>query len=207
MRAVSLCLIILYPLTTHYSLAIGDPRPSLLLLLLGVFVVCVGLFRNYHYKAGAYTLFGAMGIYFSSYFIFPEQFTVLYIPPFAVSVFLVWLFGRSLLPGRIALISQMAEAYHCELSPQLALYTHRLTLVWTVYFTVFATSVFYLGFINSGSHWSFYLNLLNYTVIALLVGGEYLLRIYRFKDLQHPSFIGFIRLLNNPQLYLQFIHR
>jgi uncharacterized membrane protein len=67
--------------------------------------------------------------------------------------------------------------------------------------------IIYLGFINSATYWSFYINLLNYTVIALLLGGEYLLRIYRFKDIQHPSFFGFIRLLNNTRLYMPFYNR
>ena len=207
MRAVTLCFIILYPLTTHFSVAIGDPSPSLLLLLLGVLMISVGLFRSYRYKAAAYTLFGAMGVYFSSYYIFAERLTVLYIPPLVVSVFLLWLFGRSLTPGRVALISQMAETYHGELPSPLAVYTRRLTVIWTVYFALYTLSVLYLGFINPGSHWSFYLNLSNYSVIALLVGGEYLLRIYRFKDIQHPSFIGFIRIINNPQLYMSFYNR
>lgn len=207
MRAVTLCFIILYPLSTHFSVAIGDPSPSLLLLLLGVLMVSVGLFRRYRYKAAAYTLFGAMGVYFSSYYLFSQPITVLYVPPLTVSLFLLWLFGRSLGQGRTALISQVAEAYHGELPKQLALYTRRLTLIWTVYFAIFASSVFYLGFINTASNWSFYLNLSNYIIIALLVGGEYLLRIYRFKDIQHPSFISFIRLINDTRLYMPFYNR
>ena len=207
MRAVTLSFIILYPLTTHFSVATGDPSPSLLLLLLGVLMISVGLFRSYRYKAAAYTLFGAMGVYFSSYYLFSERFTVLYIPPLTVSVFLLWLFGRSLAPGKTALISQMAESYHGELPPPLAIYTRRLTLIWAVYFALFALSVLYLGFINSGAHWSFYINLSNYIIIALLLGGEYLLRIYRFKDIQHPSFIGFIRMLNDSRLYMPFYNR
>jgi len=206
MRAVTLCFIILYPLTTHFSVVIGDPSPSLLLLLVGILIISVSMFRSYQYKTAAYTLFGAMGVYFFSYYLFSEPFTILYIPPFTVSLFLLWLFGRSLAPGRAALISQMAEAYHGELPPHLALYTRRLTWIWTVYFALFALSVFYLGFINSGSQWSFYINLSNYIIIALLLGGEYMLRIYRFKDIQHPSFIGFIRLLNDTRLYLPFHH-
>ena len=148
-----------------------------------------------------------MGLYFAAYFIFADHFTILYIPPLVVSMFLIWLFGRSLMPGRVALISQLANAYHGELPPSLALYTRRLTMVWTVYFTLFGLSVFYLGFISSESGWSFYINLCNYMIIALLMVGEYLIRIYRFRDLQHPSFIGFIRLLNNSRLYMPSHHR
>ena len=207
MRAVTICLIILYPLTTHFSVAIGDPNPALFLLLLGVLLISTGLFRGHRYKASAYCLFGAFGLYFTAYYVFADHFTILYIPPLVVSVFLVWLFGRSLRPGREALISQVANAYHGELPPALALYTRRLTLIWSVYFALFAISVFYLGFVSSHSDWSFYINLFNYTAIALLLGGEYLVRIYLFRDLDHPSFIGFIRLLNNTRLYLPFYHR
>jgi uncharacterized membrane protein len=207
MRAVTLCFIVIYPLSMHFSVAIGDPSPCLLLLLLAVLMISIGLFRSYRYKAAAYTLFGAMGVYFFSYYLFPQQITVLYLPPLVVSVFLLWLFGRSLVPGRLALISQVAEAYHGELPPPLARYTRRLTLVWTVYFALLAASVLYLGFIDSDSHWSSYLSVANYLIIGGLLGGEYVLRICRFKDIQHPSFIGFIRLLNNSRVYLPFYNR
>ena len=207
MRAATICLIILYPITAHFSAVIGDPTPSLFLLLLGVLLVSVGLFRNHRYKASAYVLFASMGVYFATYYIFADHFTILLVPPLLVSAFLLWLFGRSLRPGRIALISQLAYAYHGELPPPVVLYTRRLTLVWTIYFAVFGLSVLYLGFINSDSAWSFRINLFNYAVIALLLGGEYLLRIYRFKELQHPSFIDFIKMLNNPRLYLPSHHR
>lgn len=207
MRAATLCLIILYPLTTHFSIAIGDPNPSLFLLLLGILLISTGLFIKHRYKTSAYVLFGAMGLYFAAYYIFPNHFSILFIPPLMVSVFLLWLFGRSLAPKREALISQLANAYHGELPPHLELYTRRLTMIWTMYFALFAVSVFYLGFVNSESTWSFYFNLANYIVIAILVVGEYLIRIYRFKDIQHPSFIGFIRLLNNTRLYMPFHHR
>jgi uncharacterized membrane protein len=207
MRAATFCLIILYPLTTHFSVAIGDPSPSLFLLLVGVLLVSTGLFLSQRYMVSAYVLFGAMGLYFTAYYVFADHFTILYIPPLVVSVFLVWLFGRSLAPGREALISQVANAYHGELPPPLASYTRRLTAIWAVYFALFGLSVFYLGFISSESGWSFYINLCNYVIIASLLVGEYLIRIYRFKDLQHPSFIGFIRLLNNTRLYMPFHHR
>lgn len=204
MRTATLCLIILYPLTAHFSVFVGDPNPALFLLLLGVMLVSTGLFLRERYKASAYCLFGAMGLYFLAYYIFSDHFTILYIPPLLVSLFLVWLFGRSLARGRMALISQVAQAYHGELPPSLALYTRRLTMVWTVYFALFAAGVFYLGFISSESGWSFYINLFNYSAIAVLLVGEYLVRIYRFKDLQHPSFFGFLRLLNDTRLYLPF---
>ncbi len=207
MRAATLCLIILYPLTTHFSMVIGDPNPSLFLLLLGVLLVSTGLFLSHRYKASAYVLFGAMGLYFAAYYIFSNHITILFIPPLLGSLFLLWLFGRSLAPGRTALISQFANAYHGELPPPVALYTRRVTMIWTVYFAVFAVSVLYLGFISPSSGGSFYINLFNYMMIALLLVGEYLIRINRFKDLQHPSFIGFIRLLNDTRLYLPFQHR
>jgi uncharacterized membrane protein len=186
---------------------IGDPNPSLFLLLLGVLLVSTDLFLNHRYKASAYVLFGVMGLYFAAYYIFSNHFTILFIPPLLVSLFLLWLFGSSLAPGRMALISQLARAYHGELPPPVALYTRRVTMIWTVYFAGLAASVFYLGFISPSSMGSFYINLFNYMMIVLLLGGEYLIRIYRFKDLQHPSFIGFIRLINNTRLYLPFHHR
>lgn len=207
MRVVTLLLIIFYPIVTHFSVAIGDPKPSLLLLLIGVLMICVGLIHNHKYLSSAYTLFGALGVYFTAKFSFTDPFTILYIPPLIVSVFLVWLFGRSLIGDRLSIISEVAKAYHGELPPQLAIYTRRLTLTWAVYFALFAISVFYLGFVSQGSRWSFYINLVNYVIIATLLVGEYLLRISLFKDLEHPSFIGFIRLLNNAKLYMPFYNR
>jgi uncharacterized membrane protein len=207
MRAATLCLIFLYPLTTHFSVAIGDPNPSFFLLLVGVLLFSTGLFLSHRYKASAYVLFGALGLYFVAYYIFPDHFTILYIPPLAVSLFLLWLFGRSLAPGHMAVISQMATVEHGELPPPLLKYTRTVTMIWTVYFALVALSLFYLGFIRADTTGSFYINLFNYTIIALLFVGEYLIRIYRFKDIQHPSFIGFIRQLNDTRFYMRFHHR
>jgi len=207
MRAATLCLIILYPLTAQFSIAIGDPNPALFLLLVGVMLISTGLFRSQHYKSSAYCLFGAMGVYFTAYFIFSDQFTVLYIPPLLAALFLFWLFGRSLRAGRTPLISKLANAYHGELPPSLATYTRRLTMVWTGYFALFALGVFFMAFVSSTPDGSFYIHTFNYTAGAALLAGEYLLRIYRFKDIQHPSFMAFLRLLSDTRLYLPFQHR
>src|SRR5882672_3750222 len=49
-------------------------------------------------------------------------------------LFLLWLFGRTLQPGREALITSVARRFHGSLPPYMEAYTHKLTGMWCLFF-------------------------------------------------------------------------
>jgi uncharacterized membrane protein len=105
------------------------------------------------------------------------------IPHAAVYLALLWLFGRTLLPGKEPLITRLARRVHGVLRPDLEAYTRRLTVAWCAFFSAqVAISALLFEFASPGS-WSFFINLMNFPLLALMFAGEYLYRIAR-----HPGF-------------------
>lgn len=58
--------------------------------------------------------------------------------PLAGNLALAWHFGRTLRPGREALITRYTRADHGSVPPALVRYTRRLTFAWTAAFLAFA---------------------------------------------------------------------
>ena len=105
------------------------------------------------------------------------------IPHAAIYLALLWLFGHTLLPGKEPLITRLARRVHGVLQPDLEPYTRRLTVAWCgFFFAQLAISGLLFEFASPGS-WSFFVNLMNFPLLALMFAGEYLYRVTR-----HPGF-------------------
>jgi uncharacterized membrane protein len=135
--------------------------------------------------------------------------TLLLAPPVLFLGLLSWFFGRSLRPPRVPLISRIVSALEgfdpVQLPPELAAYTRRLTLAWSLVLgglaainAVLATVAVpggvadRLGLVAAGTipawaipreQWSLIANLLNYGIVGAFFVGEYALRRWFF---QHP---------------------
>ena len=103
--------------------------------------------------------------------------------------------------GKTPLVSRIALLHHGELPPRILRYTRRVTQLWTVFFTLLFLETLFLAFFGPLLTWSIYTNILNYLFAAGLMVGEYFFRIYRFKEVQHLSFFGFIRLLSKASVH------
>lgn len=100
---------------------------------------------------------------------------------------LLLVFGSSLLPGRDALITALARHLHAPISDEMAAYTCKLTWLWSGFFAgqlVTSLSLFLLAPLSA---WSFFVNVLNLPLLALMVVGEYVLRGFFLRD---PPRIG-----------------
>ena len=105
------------------------------------------------------------------------------VPHAAIYVALLWLFGHTLLPRKEPLITRLARRVHGVLQPDLEAYTRRLTVAWSGFFAAqLAISALLFEFASPGN-WSFFINLMNLPLLALMFAGEYLYRIAR-----HPGF-------------------
>jgi uncharacterized membrane protein len=100
-----------------------------------------------------------------------------------IHLFLAVGFGSTLRAGHTPLITTMAARVHRELTPDMVVYTRKVTLAWTLYFVGMATLSVALFAFASFDTWALFANLLTPCSVALMFGAEHLLR-YRL----HPEF-------------------
>ena len=115
------------------------------------------------------------------------------LPHAAAYVFLLWLFGRTLLRGREPLITRIARRVRGALPPELEAYTRRLTAAWCVFFAgQLAVSALLFGF-GSVEHWLFFVAVLNFPLVALMFVGDWLYRVIRYPHLPQSSIAKAVR--------------
>jgi uncharacterized membrane protein len=102
-----------------------------------------------------------------------------------VNLFLLWLFGRTLLPGREALISQISRRINGHLKPEIAAYTRRVTVAWCIFFTAQVVISLLLYLLAPVAVWSLFINVLNVPLLVLMLVGEKAYRTARFPH--HPK--------------------
>ncbi|MDF7670600.1 hypothetical protein PT276_05235 [Orbaceae bacterium ESL0721] len=95
--------------------------------------------------------------------------------PVIVNLIMLILFAYSLYrpPTIITLLAQIKK-------PQLSLlaiqYTRRVTIAWCLFFIINGSIAFLTCIINQPDLWTLYNGLISYLLIALLMGGEWLIR-------------------------------
>jgi uncharacterized membrane protein len=86
---------------------------------------------------------------------------------------------------------------HGTLPPQLYAYTRRLTAAWCVFFAAQIVVSAFLFRFASLSHWSLFVNVLNFPQLALMFIGEYGYRLVRHRDFPHASLLDGVRAFSN----------
>lgn len=103
----------------------------------------------------------------------------------SLNLFLLWLFGRTLLPGREPLISQISRHINGELLPEVVEYTRHVTIAWCVYFVLQVVASLLLYLFTPLAAWSFFINVLNLPLLILMFVAEKTYRTLRFPN--HPK--------------------
>ena len=115
------------------------------------------------------------------------------VPHAAAYLFMLSLFGRTLLPGREPFITRLARQARGSLPPPLERYTRRLTLAWCGFFAgQLAVSALLLGF-GTVEIWSLFINVLNVPLVALMFAGDYLYRVIRYRDAPQSSIVNAVQ--------------
>jgi uncharacterized membrane protein len=120
----------------------------------------------------------------------------LFLPPVLLPMALGLLFGESLLPGRTPLITRVARAARGgSLPSELALYTRRVTMLWTA--VLFGTGVTagLLAWLAPLPAWSLFTNLWSYVILAAVFPLEYAWRRWRYRQFEHPGFWDHLKLV------------
>lgn len=135
--------------------------------------------------------------------------------PVAFVLLVAWVFGRSLRPGRIPLITRIMVAVEGKpldaVEPVLLRYTRGLTAAWSLVLVLLATLNLLLALVASPGgllamvgvaapwtitpeQWSLAANLLNWGLVGGFFLGEYLVRARKFPGRDH-GFLDFLRKL------------
>jgi hypothetical protein len=115
-------------------------------------------------------------------------------PHGAINLFLLWVFGRTLLDGREPLITAFARQAHGVLPGCLEAYTRRVTIVWCVVCAVqlFVSAALFVW--ASLETWSFFVTVGSLILVATTFVGEYRYRVLRYRDYPHVSIWEGIRM-------------
>lgn len=111
----------------------------------------------------------------------------LFLPPIAINVFLLIVFGRTLLPGREPIISRLSRLMRGDLPDDLRAYTRGLTWLWAGIFAGFVVESVLLALYAPLEVWSLFTNIVNYLFVAVLLVAEYIYRVWRFSNYTHAS--------------------
>lgn len=120
---------------------------------------------------------------------------LLYAPSIVIPAALAWFFGRTLRAGRQPLVAVVALAARPNTPDYLLRYSRQLTVFWTGIFVAMTTWDLALAVLAPHAWWSFMANCCNYLVIGAAVVLEYVYRLLRFRDYDHPGFVEYIRIV------------
>lgn len=108
------------------------------------------------------------------------RYTVIYVPPVAITGMIFLVFARSLLGEGPPLATRLARTMG-ETTPEVERYTARLTWVWTTLLGALLAETIILPLVASDAVWSLFCNVLNYVVIAGFMIAEFIYRKIRFR--------------------------
>ena len=174
--------LVIYPLAVHSLVVLGTPWiavvglvvTSLVSLLSPMFVR--GANREYRWL-WLYVLLAALG----ALNIVTHSVYALFLPPVAVNLGLMLLFGVSLRRGRIPFIERLMRlGSRDELGVDMRAYARRLTWTWVAYFFVAAAVSLLLAWRAPLEIWSLFTNVLNFIFMAALYAAQYLYQRARF---------------------------
>jgi uncharacterized membrane protein len=109
------------------------------------------------------------------------------------NLFLAIVFGRSLAAGREPLCTRFALVLHETLPPEVAAYTRRITLAWTLFFAALfalSTTLYLGGFLEA---WSMLATMLSPLLVALMFVAEYAVRLRVLPDWERTGVLGAFR--------------
>lgn len=107
------------------------------------------------------------------------------IPHAVVYLSLGWVFGHTLLPGHVPLVTNLARRVHGELAPEIVVHTRRVTWAWTLFCAgqVALSACLYLY--ASLDAWTLFITTLNIPLLGLMFVAEYVVRVLMFPH--HPQ--------------------
>ena len=187
-RRVFLVLLLAYPVASHTAMYFHCPALALAALFAVALAAALSLLPGHRLWVLLAGLLGGILLWR-----LPAASALIYLPPLLLNTGLGLLFGRTLVGGRVPLITRFAEEVMGDRHPERRGYTRGVTLAWTLAFAAMALESLLLALFASAETWSLFTNVLNYLFIAALFLGEFIVRLVRFREPFSP-FLFFRRL-------------
>lgn len=205
-----LVLALAYPVLAHVAASGGSSALTLAsAALLAFLVLAPGAARRRPWALAAvpFTLLALYALSRAHLELLP-----LFLPPVLLNLYMAWLFGHTLAGGRVPLIERLARLVRGDepWDPRITPYARKLTAVWTALFVAIAATNAVLALLARPNGllfalgieppvavpiawWSLFANLINYALVALLFGVEYLVRHRLFPERPYDNFADFTR--------------
>lgn len=128
------------------------------------------------------------------------------LPPVALNLFMLAVFGRTLLPGREPLITRLCRleriALGLEVPPDLAAYTRRLTVLWVLLFAALAALSAWAAAFADLVLWSWIANIAAPAASITLFLGEHVWRSLRYPAHGPASPLRTLRTMLRPDAWV-----
>lgn len=168
--------LVIYPLAVHGLVVLGAPWIAVVgLVVTSLISLLAPLLARSNARESRwlwfYVLLAALGVLN----ILTHSVYALFLPPVAVNLGLMALFGASLRPGRTPFIERLMRLGSRDgLGAGLRAYARRLTWMWVAYFFLAAAASLLLAWRAPLEMWSLFTNVLNFVFMAVLFAGQYL---------------------------------
>lgn len=107
----------------------------------------------------------------------------IFVPAVIINLAISVIFALSLLPGRDALVTQLARLHHDgDLPEPLIRYTRILTLIWTLLLSAMAIEAGVLAYYADIATWSWAVNFVNPLILAAFFIGQFWYRSVRYSQ-------------------------
>jgi uncharacterized membrane protein len=126
---------------------------------------------------------------------------LMYLPPIFIPLSVLWLFARSLRAGEVPIVTRVASQIRGPLPDELTRYTRQVTQFWVGFLLLMAGGSVLLALFASRELWSTMTNLVQYLLMAAVFLFEYLYRRWRFRHLDHESFVTMIGALLTTRMH------
>jgi hypothetical protein len=103
-------------------------------------------------------------------------------------------FAATLRPGHDPLISAMARRMH-PMTDELTRYTRRVTIAWTGFFAVQLVTSILLFCLAPLVVWSFFVNILDFPLVAAMFAAEYAVRLRCLRDPPRHSLAAIVKMV------------
>ena len=179
LQSAAACLLfVAYAGLSHYCNSTGEHVLGAMLALTPVSLIGLILAWRGTPPAVASLLSAALaGLLYTVWPLLEKNFSLFYlVQESSIYCLLGLTFGRSLLPGHVALCTQLADKIHGPLGPREVRYTRRVTLAWAVFFFLVA-AVSVLLYVSAPLRiWSIYINFCVLPLVGAMFVAEYLVR-------------------------------
>jgi uncharacterized membrane protein len=181
--------VVAYPLWLHNAIANSESGGLQLLLVLLPLLAVAGWVAFRAVSRVWWPLLALALAAFTAYLVLGEHERIGLIAVTGIShasfnLFLMWFFGHTLFGGREPLISRIARLMNGKDYPEVAAYTRNVTIAWSLFFALQVIVSAMLYFFASITAWSFFINVMNLPLLAMMFVVEYLYRIVAHPD--HP---------------------